>query len=98
MGAPRVRPVLSHFFPTRRASDLKGCGFLWTHPDHKRLIRPTAIGNQFGKSYTAAFDWPGTKDFSAWLAVVAALEFQNRFGAEAIRDYCHGLEIGRAHV
>src|SRR3546814_20856998 len=24
----------------------KGCGFLWTHPDHKRLIRPPATGNQ----------------------------------------------------
>lgn len=69
----------------------KGCGFLWAHPDCQRSIRPTAIGNRFGEGFAAAFEWPGTKDFSPWLSVTAALDFRDRMGDAAARDYCHGL-------
>ena len=69
----------------------KSAGFLWTHPDWRGSVRPPVIGNTFGDGYSEAFLWPGTRDFSPWLAVGAALDFQHEFGAEIIRTYCHKL-------
>ncbi len=69
----------------------KGCGFLWAHPDFQRSMRPTAIGNRFGEGFAEAFEWPGTKDFSPWLSVTAALDFRERMGDAAARNYCHVL-------
>jgi len=69
----------------------KSAGFLWADPKHQRTIVPPVIGNFFGDGYREAFSWPGTRDFSPWLAVSAALDFQAEIGAEKIRTYCHGL-------
>lgn len=60
----------------------KSAGFLWAEPNHQRAIVPPVIGNFFGDGYREAFSWPGTRDFSPWLAVSAALDFQEEFGAE----------------
>ncbi|MCG8546969.1 MAG: aminotransferase class V-fold PLP-dependent enzyme [Alphaproteobacteria bacterium] len=68
-----------------------GSGFLWVHPDRQALIRPVAISNRFGEGFTPAFDWPGLKDFSAWLSVPDALAFRRSFKEERIIDYTHGL-------
>ncbi len=69
----------------------QGSGFLWVHPDRQGLIRPTAISNRFGDGFTEAFDWPGTKDFSAWLAVSEALRFRATLGGDAIQLYTRDL-------
>lgn len=69
----------------------QGCGFLWVHPDQQRLIRPTTIANHFGEGFTEAFDWPGSKGFAAWLAISESIDMQKEFGADRIREYCHGL-------
>lgn len=68
-----------------------GSGFLWVHPERQGLIRPTAISSRFGEGFTDAFDWPGLKDFSAWLAVPDALRFRKSFKEDRIIDYTHGL-------
>ncbi len=43
-------------------------------------IHPTVISNFFGSGFPIEFDWQGTRDYSAWLAVPAALDFLEAFG------------------
>jgi isopenicillin-N epimerase len=69
----------------------RGCGFLWTRPERNAAIHPIAISHGYGGGLTAEFDWTGTRDFSAWLAIEAALEFVEAIGAERVRSYCHDL-------
>jgi isopenicillin-N epimerase len=68
-----------------------GCAFLWVHPDRQGLVRPTAISTRFGEGYTEAFDWPGAKDFGAWLSLSEALRVQESYGVARIRSYTHDL-------
>lgn len=70
-----------------------GCGFLWTRSDRQGTVRPTTISHFIADGYTAAFDWPGTKDFSAYLAVADAVAFRRSFGEDAIFEYCHALAV-----
>jgi isopenicillin-N epimerase len=69
----------------------RGCGFLWTRPERSAAIHPIAISHGYGGGLTAEFDWTGTRDFSAWLAIDAALEFRAGIGAERVRSYGHDL-------
>jgi isopenicillin-N epimerase len=68
-----------------------GCAFLWVHPDRQGLVRPTAISTRFGEGFTESFDWPGAKDFGAWLSLSEALRLQDSYSAERIRAYTHDL-------
>lgn len=63
----------------------KGCAFLWTRPDHQAAIHPLTISHGFGGGYLAEFDWTGTRDPSAFLAVTAALAFHQDLGGAALR-------------
>lgn len=69
----------------------RGCGFLWARSERRSLIHPLAISHDYGRGFTAEFDWPGTRDFSAWLAVGAGLRFLEQLGADAARRYCREL-------
>ena len=64
----------------------KGCGFLYARPDRQAGIHPTTISHGLGKGYLAEFDWTGTWDPSAYLAVTAAIEFHHRLGGPALRQ------------
>ncbi len=63
----------------------KGCAFLWTRPDRQAAIHPLTISHGFGGGYLAEFDWTGTRDPSAFLAVTAALAFHRDLGGAALR-------------
>lgn len=69
----------------------RGCAFLWSRSESKSLVHPLAISHGYGGGFTGEFDWPGTRDFSPWLAVGAGLRFLNGLGAERVRRYCHEL-------
>jgi isopenicillin-N epimerase len=75
----------------------KGCGFLWARPDRQKELHPLVISHGLDRGYRAEFDWTGTHDPSAWLAVTAALEFIHTLGFERIRAHNHqlALEAGR---
>lgn len=63
----------------------KGCGFLWARPERQAGLHPVTISHGFGHGFLAEFDWTGTRDVSAWLAVTAALDFHERLGGAAMR-------------
>jgi len=71
----------------------RSCAFLWCREDSKRELHPLAISHHYGEGFTAEFDWTGTRDFSAWLAVVDALRFFDRLGAARVRAYNHDLVV-----
>lgn len=76
----------------------RGCGFLWTYPDFQPRVRPTTISHYISDGYTAAFDWPGTKDFTAWLSVPSAIEFRAGLGEAEIYAYCRRLAARAARL
>jgi isopenicillin-N epimerase len=71
----------------------KGAAFLWAAPDAQGELHPPVISHGHGKGFTAAFDWIGTRDMSAWLAVPAALDFFEALGPERVRARNHALAM-----
>jgi isopenicillin-N epimerase len=63
----------------------KGCAFLWSRPERQAGLHPVTISHGFGQGYLAEFDWTGTRDASACLAVDAAIDFHYRLGGAALR-------------
>jgi isopenicillin-N epimerase len=69
----------------------RGCAFLWARRERQSIVHPLAISHGYGSGFTEEFDWPGTRDFSPWLAVTAGLAFMQALGASEVRRYCHDL-------
>jgi isopenicillin-N epimerase len=63
----------------------KGCGFLYARADRQDDIHPVAISHGYQKGFLAEFDWTGTCDPSAFLAVTTAIDFHHRLGGAALR-------------
>jgi isopenicillin-N epimerase len=64
----------------------KGSGFLWASPEAQSELHPVTISHGYGLGFNAEFDWTGTRDPSAWLAVPAALDFHERLGGTSLRE------------
>ena len=69
----------------------KGCGFLWARPEHQPDLHPLVISHGLDQGYLAEFDWVGTRDPSAWLAVTDAIAFHGRLGHQAVM--CHNRDL-----
>jgi isopenicillin-N epimerase len=63
----------------------KGSAFLWAAPGRQADLHPLTISHGFGQGFRAEFDWTGTRDSSACLAVPTALDFHDRLGGAALR-------------
>jgi isopenicillin-N epimerase len=74
----------------------KGCGFLWARRTAQAGIHPPVISHGYEKGFTAEFDWTGTRDFSAWLAIPDGLDFFRSLGPERVRAHCHTLATRKA--
>jgi isopenicillin-N epimerase len=62
----------------------KGAAFLWAPKAAQDAVHPATISLHYGEGFTAEFDWTGTRDPSACLAVTAALDFHDRLGGRAL--------------
>ena len=76
----------------------KGCAFLWAAPRARRDLHPAVISNFLGEPFPAEFDWTGTRDPSAWLALPAALDFHRHLGGARLRRRNRALALEGARV
>jgi isopenicillin-N epimerase len=65
----------------------KGCAFIYASQAGARQLHPTTVSNLYGSGFPSEFDWQGTRDYSAWLSLTAALDFLTAIGVERYRDY-----------
>jgi len=63
----------------------KGSAFIWAAPDRQGDLHPVTISHGYGSGFLAEFDWTGTRDPSAFLAVGAAIEFHEWLGGAGLR-------------
>ena len=63
----------------------KGCAFLWARPDRQDGLHPVTISHGYGSGFLGEFDWTGTRDPSAWLAVDTAVAFHQELGGSSLR-------------
>ncbi len=76
----------------------KSAGFLYVRADRREEIQPWVVGHGWPPAKDdprgrigQLFDWPGTFDPGALLAVPAAIAFVERIGLARIREHGHGL-------
>jgi isopenicillin-N epimerase len=76
----------------------KGSAFLWVRPDRQAQVHPLVVSHHFGKGLEREFAWQGTRDFSSWLSVPAALGFMGALGWEAVMAHNHAMAVWAQHV
>ncbi len=78
----------------------KGTAFLWCRPDapDRAALRPTVVSHPYRQGLAEEFDWTGTRDPSAWLAIDAALTFREGLGDERVRAWNNGLAAAAADL
>lgn len=75
----------------------KGAGFLYARPDAQKLVKPLVVswGYESDTPGSSVFvdhhEWWGTRDMAAFLAVPAAIEFQEQHDWERVREACYQL-------
>ncbi len=84
----------------------KGSAFLHSRPEHHASLDATVISWGYvdgiaehpeakvflgSTEFERRMQWQGTRDYSAWLAVEAALQFQADHAWEKVRANCHAL-------
>ena len=62
----------------------KGCAFLHARREAHAGLHPAVISHGLGRGFVAEFDWTGTVDPSAYLAIGAALDFHAALGGDAL--------------
>jgi len=71
----------------------KGCALLWATKEAQQNLHPTVISHGFEQGFANEFDWTGTRDPTAWLAMPAALDFYRSMGDGALRARNHDLAV-----
>ncbi len=77
----------------------KGAGFLHVRGEHQDRIEPLVVSwgwsakpqDSLGSAFLDNYAWHGTQDFSAYLSVPAAIEFQQKYNWIKVREQCHEL-------
>ncbi|MGA2496522.1 MAG: aminotransferase class V-fold PLP-dependent enzyme [Tepidisphaeraceae bacterium] len=71
----------------------RGSAFLYVHPDRQQQTHAPVISHDLDQGFIREFAWQGTRDLSAWLAILSAIEFFASFGHAAVRR--HNFELCR---
>jgi isopenicillin-N epimerase len=69
----------------------KGTAFLHARQDRRDGLHPLVISHGLDKGLHAEFDWPGTRDFTAWLALPEAIAFHRAQGSDEVCAHNHDL-------
>lgn len=70
----------------------KGAGFLYVRPDKQGLMEPLVVSWGWERDRgLEALSWVGTEDVSRYLAVPAAIKFQQQHNWPNVRRRCHAL-------
>jgi isopenicillin-N epimerase len=77
----------------------KGAAFLYTRQEHQSMIEPLVISWGWGENspfdlpskYLGNLQWSGTNDYSAYLSVPSAIQFQDDHEWDAVRQSCCSL-------
>lgn len=65
----------------------KGTAFLHARPGVAAHTAPLVVSHYAGLGFPRAFDFVGTRDYTSWLAIPAALRFFESLGPEASRRH-----------
>lgn len=68
----------------------KGCAVLYARADQQDLL-PTTISWDYQDGFTAAFDYTGTRDPTAFLSSIAGLDFLEDVGWNVLQEYNRAL-------
>ena len=79
----------------------KGAGFLYTRPERQALLEPLVVSWGWGENcpydggshYLNLLEWWGTKDPAAYLSVPAAIQFQETYDWDQVRQDSRELAI-----
>ena len=71
----------------------RGSAFLYAAHGAASLTRPVVVSHYVGMGFPHSFDYTGTRDYTAWLAVPRALDFLEELGAA--RLHAHHAELVR---
>jgi isopenicillin-N epimerase len=70
----------------------KGAGFLWVREELQPRIDPLVVSWGWPEQeFADRHGWQGTRDPAAWLAVPAAIEFQQEWEWDEVRSRSHAL-------
>jgi isopenicillin-N epimerase len=69
----------------------KGCALLWASEEGLEGLHPSVISHGYGQRIQDEFDFVGTRDYSPWLALPAALDFRDELGDQAVTSWNHDL-------
>jgi len=65
----------------------RGSALLWAGEAVAAQTRPVIISHYIGRGFPQSFDYVGTRDYTAWLATSAAIDFFLSLGPEALWKY-----------
>ena len=71
----------------------KGSALLWASKTGQEDLHPAVISNGYGRGFHAEFDYTGTSDMTAHLAVARALDFRDELGDAAVREHNRELVL-----
>ena len=71
----------------------RGSAFLSVSAACEQWVRPETLSHNIHESFTRAFDWQGTRDFSAWGAIPAAIEYLRRGGPAQWMAHNHHMAV-----
>lgn len=69
----------------------KGTAFLRVTPEWRSRIHPCVVSHFLDEGFEREFDWQGTRDFSGWLTLPAAIAALERLGLERVMAHNHAL-------
>lgn len=65
----------------------RGCAMLFAAAGVAQITRPTVVSHYIERGFPASFDWVGTRDYSPWLAIPAAIDFHRGIDQDALQSH-----------